>query len=163
METKTVAQSRVSISQLMSIQDANNLGNVHGGVIMKMVDVAGAIAAMRHAQNAVVTVALDSMIFKKPIRIGDLVTINAELTYVGRTSMETRVEVVAQHPFHGEESHTNWAYVVYVALNKEGKPCEVPPLLLETEIERERWTQAEQRQAFRKAQQAQERATRRVE
>lgn len=156
MEAKTVAFSRISLSQMMTIQDANNLGNIHGGVIMKLADVAGAIAAMRHAQNAVVTVTVDSMVFKRPIRIGDLVTINAELTYVGRTSMETRVEVIAQHPFSGEGSHTNLAYIVYVALDKDGKPCEVPPLLLESDLERERWTQAEQRQAFRKAQQAQE-------
>lgn len=156
MEAKTVAESRITLSQLMSIQDANNLGNVHGGVIMKLVDVAGALTAMRHAQNAVVTVAVDSMSFKKPIRIGDLVTIQAELTYVGRTSMEARVEVIAEHPLTGNPTHTNLAYVVYVALDAEGHPSEVPPLRLETDLEKQRWKQAEQRQQFRKAQQAQE-------
>ncbi|HLA43493.1 MAG TPA: acyl-CoA thioesterase [Aggregatilineales bacterium] len=158
MDAKSITNSRVTLSQLMGPQDANRLGNVHGGVIMKHVDEAGALAAMRHAQNVVVTVAVDSMTFKHPIRIGDVVTINAELTYVGRTSMEVRVEVTAEHPIMGTSTHTNSAYLVYVALDSEGHPCEVPPLKLETEQEKRRWEGAEQRQKFRKHQQAQEAA-----
>lgn len=156
MEAKSIAASRISLSHLMGPQDANLLGNVHGGVIMKMVDEAGALAAMRHAQNAVVTVAIDSMTFHHPIRIGDLVTVNAELTFVGRTSMEVHVEVIAEHPINGTRLQTNSAFLVYVALNGEGRPCEVPPLKLETDQERARWKNAEQRQQFRKAQHAQE-------
>src|SRR3989304_5964313 len=112
MEAKSIAASRISLSQLMGPQDANTLGNVHGGVIMKLVDEAGALAAMRHAQNPVVTVAIDSMTFRHPIRIGDLVMVSAELTYVGRTSMEVNVEVIAEHPFNGTRQQTNSACLV---------------------------------------------------
>jgi acyl-CoA hydrolase len=156
MDAKQVSESRVTLSRLMGPPEANILGNVHGGVIMRMVDECGALAAMRHAQNVVVTIAVDSMTFKEPIRIGHLVTVQAELTYVGRTSMEVRVEVNAEHPFQGTRTHTNSAYLVYVALDSEGKPTEVPPLVLETEQEKLRWKNAEQRQKFRKAQRAEE-------
>jgi uncharacterized protein (TIGR00369 family) len=156
MDAKKVSESRATLTHLMGPQDANRLGNVHGGVIMKLVDEAGALSAIRHARNIAVTVAIDSMTFKHPIRIGDVVTINAELTYVGRTSMEVRVDVFAEHPLTGDTRQTNSAYVVYVALDGEGRPCEVPPLMLETEQQKQRWRNAEQRQQFRKQQQAQE-------
>lgn len=160
MDGKRVAESRTTLSQVMGPQDANSLGNVHGGVIMKMVDVTGAVTAMRHARHAVVTVAIDSMTFKEPIRIGDVVTLCAELTYVGRTSMEVRVEVQAEHPIKGVATQTNTAFLVYVALDAEGHPCEVPPLHLENDLEKQRWRSAEQRQKFRKTQRAQEEAMR---
>lgn len=155
---KTIAHSRVSLSLLMSLQDANSLGNVHGGVIMKLVDEAGALAAMRHAQSAVVTVAIDSMTFMQPVHIGDLLTLRAELTYVGRTSMETRVEVIAENPLTGEQRMSNTAYVVYVALDADGKPREVPQLIFETAEEATRAQQAQERQLFRKQQREKERA-----
>ena len=98
MTAKTPSDSKVTLSRLMGPQDANGLGNVHGGVIMKMVDEAGALAAMRHAAGPVVTVRIDSMSFSKPIFVGHLVIIDAELTYVGNTSMEVRVEVRAESP-----------------------------------------------------------------
>ena len=158
MEAKPISASQITLSQMMGPQDANTLGNVHGGVIMKMVDEAGALAAMRHAQNVVVTVALDSMTFKEPIRIGDVVTIRAELTYTGRTSMEVHVEVQAEHPFLGTISHTNSAYLVYVALDQDGRPSAVPPLDLQTDLEKQRWEAAKARQAYRKSQQAAEEA-----
>src|SRR5512147_1270033 len=95
---KTVSASRVTLAQLMQLEHANMLGNVHGGWIMKLVDEAGALACMRHAQQRVVTVAVDRMIFRQPIRIGDLVTLTAEVSYTGRTSMEAEVHVVAENP-----------------------------------------------------------------
>src|SRR5690606_11750919 len=98
---KRIADSKFTLSGLMGPQDANGQGNVHGGVIMKLVDEAGALVAMRHARTPVVTVAVDSMTFMEPIYVGNLVMFNAELTYVGRTSMEVRVEVVAENPLHG--------------------------------------------------------------
>jgi len=156
MDGKRVAESRTTLSQIMGPQHANSLGNVHGGIIMKLVDEAGGVAAMRHSRHVVVTVAIDSMTFKEPIRISDVVTVSAELTYVGRTSMEVRVEVQAEHPIKGKATQTNTAFLVYVALDSEGKPCEVPPLHLESDLERQRWRNAEQRQKFRKAQRAQE-------
>ncbi|MGH2581417.1 MAG: acyl-CoA thioesterase [Anaerolineales bacterium] len=147
-----VSASRVSISQLMNPQDANLSGNVHGGHIMKLVDEAGALAAMKHSRQRVVTVAVDRLIFRHPIRIGDLVTINAEISYVGRTSMETEVAVYAENPQTGERWHTNTAYLVYVALDENDKPISVPPLLPENELQRERMEQGKSRQDYRLSQ-----------
>ncbi len=109
---KTIADSRISIAQLMQPEHANNLGNVHGGWIMKLVDEAGALACMRHSQRRVVTVAIDSMVFRHPIRIGDLVQLTAELTNAGHTSMEVEVHVDAENPISGVRTHTNTAYLV---------------------------------------------------
>jgi len=136
----------------MQPEHANNLGNVHGGWIMKLVDEAGVLACMRHAQGKVVTVAIDSMVFRNPIRIGDLVVLNAEVSFAGRTSMEAEVQVLAENPISGERTHTNTAYLVYVALDNEGKPVPVPPLKAETENEKRRMEQAQERQRHRLAQ-----------
>ena len=146
---KTIRASRISIAQLMHPEHANNLGNVHGGWIMKLVDEAGALACMRHAQRRVVTVAIDSMVFRQPIRIGDLIILNAELTYTGRTSMEVEVQVQAENPITGERTHTNTAYLVYVALDDDGNPVPVPPLKAETEEEKQKMEQANERQQRR--------------
>lgn len=146
---KPVSASRVTISQLMHPEHANLLGNVHGGWIMKLVDEAGALACMRHAQRKVVTVAIDSLVFRQPIRIGHLIILNAEVSYTGRTSMEATVEVHAEDPVTGEQTHTNTAYLVYVALDDTGKPTPVPPLLAETEEEKERMERAKERQERR--------------
>ncbi|NJC96274.1 MAG: acyl-CoA thioesterase [Anaerolineales bacterium] len=146
---KPVRDSRVTLSQLMHPEHANLLGNVHGGWIMKLVDEAGALACMRHAQKKVVTVAIDSMTFREPIRIGDLIILNAEVTYTGRTSMEAEVQVLAENPITGERTHTNTAYLVYVALDDEGKPTLVPPLKTETIEEKRKMEQAQERQERR--------------
>lgn len=146
---KPVSVSQVTIAQLMQPQHANSLGNVHGGWIMKLVDEAGALACMRHAQRRVVTVAVDQMIFRQPIRIGDLVTLSAEVSYVGRTSMEAEVQVVAENPVTGEQTHTNTAYLVYVALDEEGNPVPVPSLIPETEAQRLRMEAGRARQTHR--------------
>lgn len=147
---KPIAASRCTLSALMGPQEANTHGNVHGGVIMKMVDEAGALAAMRHANKLVVTVAIDSMTFREPIRLGHLVVCTAELTYAGRTSMEVRVEVTTENPLEGIPKVTNVAYVVYVALGDEGNPTPVPTLLYQTPDEEVRAEQARARQAYRK-------------
>ena len=135
---KPVRASRITLSQLMHLEHANLLGNVHGGWIMKLVDEAGALACMRHAQRKVVTVTIDSMDFRQPIRIGDLVILNAEVSFTGRTSMEVTVEVHAENPITGEQMHTNTAYLVYVALDDSGRPTPVPPLQAETEEEKKK-------------------------
>jgi uncharacterized protein (TIGR00369 family) len=149
---KSSRASRVNLSQLMQPQHANRFGNVHGGWIMKLVDEAGALAGMRHAQQRVVTVAVDQMTFHQPIRLGDLVTLTAEVSYVGRTSMETEVHVVAENPITGVRTSTNTAYLVYVALDKEGEPVIVPPLIPETECDHDRMEAGKKRQAHRLAQ-----------
>jgi uncharacterized protein (TIGR00369 family) len=148
-ESKTVSASRITLSQLMHPEHANVLGNVHGGWVMKLVDEAGALACMRHAQRKVVTVAIDSMTFRQPIRIGDLVILNAEVSYVGRTSMEVEVNVIAENPITGQRTYTNTAYLVYVALDDEGRPTTVPSLKAETDEEKSRMEKAKERQERR--------------
>ena len=139
----------------MGPPDSNIHGNVHGGIIMKLMDEAGASAAIRHASRSVVTVAVDQVLFIEPIHLGDLVTIHADLTFVGRSSMETRIDVTAQNLRTGEQTHTNTAYFVYVALDDHGRPVAGPPLLLETDRDRQAWEAAKARQAYRLSQRAQ--------
>src|SRR5512134_1279534 len=146
---KSIRASRVTLSQLMHLEHANLLGNVHGGWVMKLADEAGALACMRHAQKKVVTVAIDSMTFRQPIKLGDLVILRAEVTYTGRTSMEATVEVHAENPVTGEQTHTNTAYLVYVALDDEGRPTSVPKLQPETEEDKQKMEQAKERQERR--------------
>lgn len=146
---KPISASRVTLSQLMHPEHTNLLGNVHGGWIMKLVDEAGALACMRHSQRKVVTVTIDSMDFRQPIRIGDLVILTAEVSYTGRTSMEATVLVHAENPITGEQMHTNTAYLVYVALDDAGRPTPVPQLQAETEEEQQKMEQARERQQRR--------------
>jgi uncharacterized protein (TIGR00369 family) len=134
--TRDAAQSarasEISLNQLMLPEHANALGNVHGGVIMKMVDEAGAIAAMRHARRPCVTIAIDSMHFKQPVHVGQLMVCQARVTYVGRSSIEVQVLVHAENLLTREITHTNSAYLVYVSIDADGKSAPAPPLLLET-------------------------------
>lgn len=148
-KAKTSHASRVYLSQLMQPEHANHHGNVHGGWIMKLVDEAGALACMRHAQTRVVTVAVDSLVFREPIKIGDLVTFTAEVTYTGRTSMEAEVQVIAENPITGERTHTNTAYLVYVGLDDKDRPTVIPQLVAETEEDKARLELAKQRQLRR--------------
>ncbi len=152
LEPKPVSTSRVKLAQLMSPQHANNYGYVHGGVIMRLVVEAGGLACMRHAQHRLVMVVVDRMTFREPISLGELVTLTAEVGYVGRTSMEAEVQVVAENLITGECTHTNTAYMVYVALDDEGRPCPVPPLLPETEAQRQRMAEGRARQIYRLSQ-----------
>lgn len=156
MEPKRIDDSRVTLSVVMGIQDTNSMGNVHGGVIMRLIDEAGGFAAMRHAGRPAVTVAVDSITFMHPINVGMLVVFNAELTYVGRSSMEVRVEVIAENVLEGTSRVSNTAYLVFVALDDTGKPTIVPPLVYETDEQRRRAELAQERQNYRKQQRAQE-------
>jgi uncharacterized protein (TIGR00369 family) len=146
---KPIRESRISIAQLMQPEHANNLGNVHGGWIMKLVDEAGALACMRHAQRRVVTVAIDSMVFRHPIKTSDLVILNAEVAYTGKTSIEAEVQVNAENPITGQRWHTNTAYLLYVALDDDGKPVSIPPVFAETAEEEKKLEEAKARQAHR--------------
>jgi len=148
---KTPQASKITVAQLMQPEHANNLGNVHGGWIMKLVDEAGALACMRHCQRRVVTVFIDQMEFHQPIRIGDLVTLTAEVTYTGRTSIEAEIKVTAEDPTTGEQVHTNTAYVVYVALDDERRPTEVPPIQASTPEEQAKLDAGKKRQTERLA------------
>ncbi len=149
MENKHAADSKVVLSQFMQPEHANVMGNVHGGVLMKLIDEAGGLCATRHARRPTVTVAVDSLRFLSPVHVGDLVTFTAQLNYVGRTSMEADVHVEAENILTGQHTHTNDAYLVYVALDDLGKPIEVPRLIAETAEEQRRWELGKQRQADR--------------
>jgi acyl-CoA hydrolase len=133
----------------MNVTDANVLGNVHGGLIMKLCDEAGGMAAAKHSRHPVVTVTVDSMTFHSPVRIGDLLTVTAEVTWVGRTSLETRVVATSENVLTGEVNHTNTAFFVYVALDQHGRPTAVPPLLPQTEDEIRRFAEGQARQEKR--------------
>ncbi len=152
MTPKPAHASRITLAQLMQPSEANLHGNVHGGLVMKLMDEAGAAAAIRHAQRPVVTVAVDQVTFREPIHVGALVTLEAVLTYTGRTSMEVQIDVTAQNLITGEHTHTHTAYFVYVALDDAGRPTVVPPLQLESDDDRARWQAAQERQAYRLAQ-----------
>ncbi|MDX1613451.1 MAG: acyl-CoA thioesterase [Candidatus Promineifilaceae bacterium] len=147
--------SRVTLTQLMGPGSANTLGNVHGGYIMKLCDEAGGMAASKFARRPSVTVAVDSMTFHSPVQIGDLLTVTATVTWSGRTSMETRVVVSAENVISGDVTHTNTAYFVYVALDRNGRPSSVPAVTCETDEEQARFARAAERQARRLAQREQ--------
>ena len=135
----------------MELTDANLLGNVHGGAVMRIVDNAGGLAAIKHCGGAVVTVAMDEMTFMEPVRVGDLVTAKAMVNDVGTTSMEVGVRVEAENPLTGACVHTSSAYLVYVALDQEGTPRPVPPLDPQTPDERRRQSEAKLRRRARLA------------
>ena len=151
MDGKRSAESSVVLAQFMQPDHANHLGNVHGGWLMKLIDEAGGLCAIRHARRPSVTVTIDSLQFHSPVHVSDLVTLTACLDYVGRTSMEVEVQVEAEDILSGQKTHTNSAYVVYVALDEAGRPVEVPPLKLETDEEVVRFEQGKRRQADRLA------------
>jgi uncharacterized protein (TIGR00369 family) len=133
MDGKRIQDTSVVIAQMMIPQDANPAGNIHGGVIMKLIDTAAAVVARRHARSNVVTASIDRLDFHCPVYIGDLVFFRASLNMVGRTSMEVGVKVESENLLTGEVRHTSSAYLTYVALDAKGRPQEVPPLILETE------------------------------
>lgn len=130
-------------------EHANAWGKIHGGLIMKMVDEAGGIAAMRHSHMPSVTIAMDDMTFLSPVHVGDVLCCSAVVTWVGRTAMEVSVEVHAENPISGAITHTNSAYLVYVALGGDGRPAEVPALDVQSDDERERFSAGAARQAGR--------------
>lgn len=156
-DAKSARESQVTLNQLMLPEHANPFGNVHGGIIMKLVDEAGGLCAIRHAQRPAVTVAIDSMTFYSPVHVGDLLTLHANLNYTGTTSMEVGVKVIAENPITGEQTHTNSAYLVYVALDDSERPAPVPRLILETDDDHRRWQEAEERQSYRLRRRSQKR------
>ena len=133
---RTIAYSRSTSSRLMDLLDANVRGNVHGGVIMRMVDEAAAIVAIKHASRSVVTARVDRFDFLAPAYLGNVVTIQCEMHYVGRSSMEVGVEVTAEELMTGEVRQIARSRVIYVALDADGIPTPVPPLIAGDEEER---------------------------
>lgn len=151
---KPVRESQVVMARQMMPDDANPWGDVHGGVVMKMVDEAAGSAAIRHARSRVATVAIDFMSFLHPVHVGDLLTVMASVNDVGRTSMEVGVRVETEDMLTGDTHHTSSAYVVMVALDDSGNPRQVPPVMAETPEQRRRMDRAKIRRAQRKKLQA---------
>ena len=154
-QSRTVAASEVTLTQMMEVTDANVAGNVHGGVIMRLVDTAAALSAIKHSGGLALTVQIDEMSFLEPVHIGEVLILKASVNDVGRSSMECGVRVDAQDPLTGTIRHVNSAYLVFVAVDRQGRPREVPRLVAETEIERRRQQEAglrrERRIAHREA------------
>ena len=148
-EARRPSDSNVTLSQAMSITDANLSGNVHGGVIMKLCDTAAGLSAVKHSKSRVVTVAMDEMVFIEPVYLSDVVTLRAQVNDTGRTSMEVGVRVEAENTLTGERRHVSTAYLVFVALDKDGNPKPVAPLEPETIDERRRMAEAKIRREHR--------------
>jgi uncharacterized protein (TIGR00369 family) len=146
---KAPRRSHIALNTLMMPEHANHFGNVHGGVIMKLADEAAAIAAMRHAERPAVTVAMDSMNFKEPVHVGDLLTCDARVSYTHKSSMEVTVQVTSENPISGQVTQTNSAFFVFVALGPDGRPRTVPPVLRETPEDEDHYQAGERRQARR--------------
>ncbi|HKG92571.1 MAG TPA: acyl-CoA thioesterase [Gemmatimonadaceae bacterium] len=144
----------------MMPQDANNLGHVFGGAILAMMDTTAAVAAIRHARSSCVTVSIDRVDFREPIHLGDLVVMKASVNYAGRTSMEVGVRVEAEDLITGRRRHTNSAYLSFVAVDRNGRPVEVPKLLLESDDEKRRHAAAQQRRQRRLEERTAEEASR---
>jgi acyl-CoA hydrolase len=127
------------------------LGNILGGRVMHLVDIAAAIAAHRHSQSHVVTASVDYVDFRNPIRVGELIILRANINRVFRTSMEVGVKVFSENILTGERKHTTTAYVTFVAIDEAGRPKPVPPLILKTAVERRRYREALIRRRIRLA------------
>lgn len=144
-EAKTVANSAVEMRQLVMPNHTNPQNSIFGGVVMSWIDMAAAMVAERHSGRPVVTVHIDDISFKAPIKIGDHVLIKASLNYVGKTSMLIGVKVLAENPFTGITRHTTTAYLVFVALDDIGRPLQVNPVIPETEEEKRRFEEGRDR------------------
>ena len=150
-EPKPASASRSELVHWMGVQDANADGFVHGGTVLKLADEVAGLVAMRHSRRRVVTAGVDRVTFLVPVNIRDLVTLRASINAVWRTSMEVGVRVTAERPDSEGVRHTNTAYFTMVALDEEGRPCEVPPLIVETETEERRQREAQTRRRNRLA------------
>jgi acyl-CoA hydrolase len=148
---KPVRESVSEISELALPTDANGLGDLLGGKVMHLVDIAGAMAAMRHARKPVVTASFDHMNFLHPIRIGQLIVLHSQVNRVFRTSMEVGVKVMAEDLMTGRKQHTCSAYLTFVALDVHRMPTAISPVIPETEEERRRYHEAGERREHRLA------------
>jgi acyl-CoA hydrolase len=156
VEGKKVKDSQITIVQQMTALDANLAGNVHGGAVMKHIDSTAGIVAARHACSNVVTASIDRLDFYSPVFVGDLLTLRACVNMVGKTSIEVGVRVEAENFLTGQVRHTASAYLTFVSLNHEGRPIEVPPLILESEEEMRRNREAKSRRELRLAEKLRE-------
>ncbi len=147
--SKSPSESTAIMTRFTMPTDANIVGNVFGGSIMKLIDEIASVCAVRHSRMNIVTASIDRMDFYSPVYVGDMLILRASLNYVGKSSMEVGVKVEAENPLTGEVRHTGTCFLTYVALDSHGKPVEVPRLKPETEEERRRFEEAKQRRKRR--------------
>jgi acyl-CoA hydrolase len=153
LDPKPTSAARTTLSRIMSVLDTNLLGTVHGGVIMKLVDDVAGAAASRHSGGTAVTASMDEMAFLEPVHVGDLVYAHAQVNWTGRTSMEVGVRVLSE-PWDEAgvpPKRVATAYLVFVAVDADGKPRDVPPVAPETDEDRRRFAEAEIRRQHRLA------------
>ncbi len=143
------SETRLELAQVMLPEDANPAGNVHGGTIMKIVDNAAFVVAVRHSRKNCVTLAVDSFKFLYPVYVGELLIVKAAINYAGRTSMEIGVRVEAEHLISGTRRHTASAYLTFVALGEDGRPVPIPPVIPESPDEKRRYEEAVERRKLR--------------
>ncbi|MFJ1648845.1 acyl-CoA thioesterase [Streptomyces sp. NPDC088258] len=149
---KPTSASRTTLSHIMTGGDTNLLGTVHGGVIMKLVDDAAGAVAGRHSGGPAVTASMDEMVFLVPVRVGDLVHVKAQVNWVGRSSMEIGVRVLAERwNESAPATQVGSAYLVFAAVDEEGRPRPVPPVIPETEQDKRRNQEAQIRRTHRLA------------
>lgn len=146
-----VRESISEYSEFALPNDANVFGNVLGGKVMHLVDLAAALAGLRHARCAVVTASIDHMSFLHPVHIGQLIVLRSSVNCVFRTSMEIGVRVEVENLITGEVRHTSSAYLTFVAVDERGKRTPIPPVIPETEAEKRRYEEAQQRRQYRLA------------
>jgi acyl-CoA hydrolase len=146
---KPVRDSQHETSELMMPEHANNMGHVFGGVVLSMMDKCAAISAFRHSRNSVVTASIDRVDFREPIHLGDLLIMRSSVNFAGRSSMEVGVRVEAEDLMTGRRRHTNSCYLTFVAVDRNGRPVEVPELEPQTEDELRRNEAAKQRRQRR--------------
>ncbi len=147
--SKSPSASAVIKTEIVLPVHTNALGTIFGGTVMAWIDVAAAIAAERHARSIVVTASIDALHFLSPIRLGEIVTILAQVNFTHRTSIEVGVRVDTENPLTGEKRHCAKAYTTFVALDEVGRPKQVPALVPETELDKKRFSEAQKRRASR--------------
>jgi len=146
---RPVRDSRTQMTELVLPQDSNLLGNILGGRVMHMIDIAGAIAAHRHCHRQVVTASVDHLDFLNPVRVGDLIVLEAQVNRAFHTSVEVGVEVFSEDSIAGIRNHTTKAFLTFVALDELGRPVPVPPLIVKTSEEKRRYREAGERRKLR--------------
>lgn len=152
---RKVSETATELVRLMGVVDTNVAGTIHGGTVMRFVDETAALSAIRFCGMQVVTAGVDRMTFLQPVRLGELLRCRASVNAAWRTSIEVGVKVESENPITGEIKHTSTAYVTMVALGEDGRPVEVPELIVETDAERRRRDAAETRRANRLAERTQ--------
>jgi len=148
---KTVSASQVEVVQVVQPEDANPMGMAFGGKVVQWMDLAGAVAATRHARRMVVTASIDHLSFLAPIHIGDFVILRAAVNYTGKTSMEVGVTIESEDPLTGRRQRTTRGYLTFVALDERGQPTPIPCVKPETDKEKQRYEEAKRRRQLKLA------------